>query len=413
MQEGNKRMPVTAAKSVNGAESAALAASDQTAYHGVHRGIVALLEAARRAAARSANAVMTASYWEVGRRIVEFQQRGKGRAAYGEDLIKRLGADLSSRFGRGFGWRNVAQMRAFYLAWPSDKILQTVSAKSPARPIRRTAPSRSETVVTPETSSRNSSDLSSIARAFPLPWSAYVRLLSVRNEHARAFYETETLRCGWTVRQLDRQINSQFYERVALSRNKVSMMEKAERPEPGDIVTPEQTIKDPFVLEFLGLKDEYSESELEEALIRHLADFLLELGDDFAFVGRQRRLRLDDNWFRVDLLFFHRRLKCLLVIDLKAGKFSYADAGQMHMYLNYAREHWTKPGENPPVGLILCTDKGAHEARYALEGLGSKVLAREYRTVLPDEQLLAEEMDKTRRELEARRIGRGGRDSDN
>ena len=186
------------------------------------------------------------------------------------------------------------------------------------------------------------------------------------------------------------------------------MLKKGEVAEPGDPITPEQAIKDPFVLEFLNLKDEYSESDLEEALIQHLADFLLELGDDFAFVGRQRRLRIDDSWFRVDLLFFHRRLRSLLVIDLKVGKFGYADAGQMHLYLNYAREHWMKPGENPPVGLILCAEKGAAEAHYALEGLPNKVLAAEYHTVLPDERLLAEELNKTRRELEARRIGRGG-----
>jgi predicted nuclease of restriction endonuclease-like (RecB) superfamily len=209
------------------------------------------------------------------------------------------------------------------------------------------------------------------------------------------------------VRQLDRQINSQFYERTALSHNKAAMLEKAEAAEPGDAITPEQAIKDPFVLEFLNLKDEYSESDLEDALIQHLADFLLELGDDFAFVGRQRRLRLDDTWFRVDLLFFHRSLKCLLVIDLKVGKFSHADAGQMHLYLNYAREHWMKPGENPPVGLILCASKGSNEAHYALEGLPNKVLAAEYQTVLPDEKLLAEELDKTRR-AGARRIARGG-----
>ncbi len=259
-----------------------------------------------------------------------------------------------------------------------------------------------------ETPSRNSIDLPRLAQAFPLPWSAYVRLLSVKNEHARASYETEALRCGWSVRQLDRQINSQFYERIALSRNKAAMLEKGEVAEPGDALTPEQSIKDPFVLEFLNLKDEYSESELEEALIQHLADFLLELGDDFAFLGRQRRLRLDDSWFRIDLLFFHRSLKCLLVIDLKVGKFSYADAGQMHMYLNYAREHWMKPGENPPVGLILCSGQGSNEAHYTLEGLTNKVLTAEYRTALPDEKLLADELDKTRRELEARRIGRGG-----
>jgi predicted nuclease of restriction endonuclease-like (RecB) superfamily len=255
------------------------------------------------------------------------------------------------------------------------------------------------------TASLNAIDLPALAKTFPLPWSAYVRLLSVRSDAARRFYETEALRCGWSVRQLDRQVNSQFYERIALSRNKAAMLQKAEVAEPGDTLTPEQALKDPFVLEFLDLKHEYSETDLEDALIRHLADFLLELGDDFAFVGRQRRLRLDDSWFRVDLLFFHRRLRCLLVIDLKIGRFSHADAGQMHMYLNYAREHWMKPGENPPVGLVLCTSKGSNEAHYALEGLPNKVMAAEYQTVLPDARLLEAKLDRTRRELEARRGG--------
>jgi predicted nuclease of restriction endonuclease-like (RecB) superfamily len=363
-------------------------------YGGVRSDIVALLEAARHAAARSVNALMTASYWEIGRRIVEFEQGGRDRAAYGEDLIKRLGADLTRQFGRGFGWRNLAQMRSFYLAWPAEQILQTLSAKSSGRQILQTA-------------SGESLDLPALARAFPLPWSAYVRLLSVKSEAARAFYETEALRCGWSVRQLDRQVNSQFYERIALSHNKAAMLQAAEAAEPGDAITPEQALKDPFVLEFLNLKDEYSESDLEDALIQHLAEFLLELGDDFAFVGRQRRLRLDDNWFRIDLLFFHRRLRSLLVIDLKIGEFSYADAGQMHMYLNYAREHWTKPGENPPVGLVLCTSKGSNEAHYALDGLPNKVMAAEYQTVLPDARLLEAELDRTRRVLEARRVGRG------
>ena len=167
-------------------------------------------------------------------------------------------------------------------------------------------------------------------------------------------------------------------------------------------VTPEEAIKDPFVLEFLELKDEYSESELEEALILRLEHFLLELGGDFTFVGRQRRLRVGDAWYRVDLLFFHRRLRCLVVIDLKLGELTHADAGQMHLYLNYAREHWTHANENPPVGLILCTKKYAAVAKYALAGLSSKVLAAEYRTTLPDEKLLANELAHARSELEAR-----------
>lgn len=350
-------------------------------YATIQANIIDLLEAARRTAARNVNVLMTASYWEIGRCIVEAEQEGQQRAGYGELLIKRLAQDLSARFGRGFGWRNLFQMRAFYLTWP-DK-LQTASAIS------------------------DPTKLPILAQQFSLPWSAYVRLLSVKNEQARAFYETEALRCGWSVRQLDRQINSQFYERIALSRNKAALLTKAEQAEPNDNLTPEEAIKDPFVLEFLNLKDEYSESDLEDALIQHLADFLLELGDDFAFVGRQRRLRLDDTWFRIDLLFFHRRLHCLVVIDLKIGKFSYADAGQMHLYLNYAREHWMKPGENPPIGLILCATKGAAEAHYALDNLPNKVLAAEYLTALPNESLLAEELKRSRRELESRRLSSG------
>ncbi|MBO4119576.1 DUF1016 family protein [Cupriavidus gilardii] len=356
-------------------------------YEAVCTDVVRLVQAAREGAARSVNAWMTATYWLIGRRIVESEQGGKRRAAYGAGLLKRLSEELSRRFGRGFGMINLQQMRQFYLAWPPKQIDQTLSDQFP----QQGGPSQAAT------------ELSSLARAFPLPWSAYVRLLGVKSQRARHFYEKEALRCGWSVRQLARQINSQFYERALLSRNKAGMLQGAALVATDDLVTAEQAIKDPFVLEFLGLKDEYSESELEEALIQHLADFLLELGDDFAFVGRQRRLRIDDNWFRVDLVFFHRRLKCLVIIDLKIGRFCYADAGQMHLYLNYAREHWMKPGENPPVGLILCAAKGEAEAHYALSGLGNTVVAAEYRTVLPEEQLLAEKMAQTQRELESMR----------
>lgn len=203
------------------------------------------------------------------------------------------------------------------------------------------------------------------------------------------------------MRQLDRQINSQFYERTALSRNKGTMLRKGQKPLLGDAVKPEEEIKDPYVLEFLGLKDEYSESDLEEALIRHLETFLLELGGDFCFIGRQKRLRIGDEWYRVDLVFFHRSLRCLVIIDLKIGKFTHADSGQMHLYLNYAREHWMCNGENPPVGLILCAQKDDALARYALEGLPNKVMAAEYRTALPDEEILAAEIDRTRKSLKA------------
>ena len=242
--------------------------------------------------------------------------------------------------------------------------------------------------------------LTNIASCFPLPWSAYVRLLSVKNLHAREFYETEALRGGWSVRQLERQINSQFYERTALSKNKAAMLTRGRKARSEDRVLPEEAIKDPFVLEFLDLKDEYSESDLEEALIRHLEAFLLELGDDFCFMGRQRRLRIGDAWYRVDLLFYHRRLCCLVIIDLKIGRFTHADAGQMHLYLNYAREYWVHANENPPVGLILCSQKDEAVARYALEGLPNKVMAAEYRITLPDENILASELDRVRQVID-------------
>jgi predicted nuclease of restriction endonuclease-like (RecB) superfamily len=360
-----------------------------------------LLETARRVVARSINAAMTATYWEIGRRIFQFEQGGAERATYGEAVVERLAKDLTHRFGRGFSRQNLGQMRAFYRAWPTRRICQTPSGKLSLVSVIEVLARDCPIGASGQESLDVTDGLSALGKAFPLPWSAYVRLLSVRSELARQFYETEALRCGWSVRQLERQISSQFYERTALSRNKAAMLEKAEQVA-NDMVTPEEAIKDPFVLEFLDLKDQYSETELEDALIRHLADFLLELGDDFAFVGRQRRLRLDDTWFRVDLSVFHRQLKCLLVIDLKAGKFSHTDAGQMHLYLNYARQHWAKPGENPPVGLISCATKGAAEAHYALEGLPNKVLAAEYRTVLPDEKLLAEELVRTRRQVGVR-----------
>jgi predicted nuclease of restriction endonuclease-like (RecB) superfamily len=381
---------------------AAAKAGPLAGYDSVLSGVSELLEAARRTTARATNAIMTATYWGIGRMIVEFEQRGGIRADYGRELLHRLGEDLSKKFGRGFGWRNLYQMRSFYIAYP--EILQTLSAKFADGSLTEKSPtSSSEFNVVKLQAPSAKFPIEDIAAYFSLPWSHYVRLLSLKNAEARVFYEKEALRGGWSVRQLDRQINSQFYERTALSRNKAAVLKKGAVPLPEDILTPEEEIKDPFVLEFLGLKDEYSENDLEEALIKQLESFLLELGGDFTFAGRQRRLRVGDEWYRVDLLFFHRRLRCLVIIDLKLGKFTHADAGQMHLYLNYAREHWTYPGENPPVGLILCAQKDHAVAKYALEGLPNKVLASEYKTVLPDEKILAEEIERSRKMLERRR----------
>ncbi len=353
-------------------------------YRAVFGDVSKIIDAARESASRSVNAAMTAAYWLVGHRIVEFEQSGEDRAEYGAALIERLTEDLTARFGRGFSLQNIYNMRLFYLSYQPDRILQTLSGKfdSPSVEV----------------------GFDDLLSAFPLPWSAYVRLLSVRNESARQFYETEALRGGWSVRQLDRQIGSRFYERTALSKNRAAMLTRGQQERPEDLALPGEQIKDPFVLEFLDLKDEYSESDLEEALVRHLETFLLELGDDFCFMGRQRRLRVGGRWYRVDLLFFHRRLRCLVVIDLKIGSFTHADAGQMHFYLNYAREHWVREGENPPppVGLILCSEKDEVLAQYAFEGLSSNVMAAEYRITLPDETVLAAELDRTRQTMELR-----------
>jgi predicted nuclease of restriction endonuclease-like (RecB) superfamily len=330
-----------------------------------------LLEHARQSAGRAVNAVMTATYWQIGRRIVEQEQQGSDRASYGEELVARLAKDLTTRFGRGFSRTNVFQMRQFFLAYREK--LQTLPGLSKAESIIQTA---SELSANP---------------AFPLSWSHYVRLLTVPAEQARSYYESESLRGGWSVRELDRQIASRAYERLRGKRT--SSISNAARP------AADYEIRDPFVLEFLNLKDEYSESDLENALIAGLERFLLELGNDFTFVARQRRLRVGTEWYRVDLLLFHRRLRCLVVIDLKIGKFTHSDAGQMNLYLNYAREHWSLPDENPPVGLILCSEQDSAVAHYALEGLRNTVLAREYQLALPDERRLAKQIEETRHRL--------------
>ena len=354
-----------------------------------------LLENARHQAARAVNAILTATYWEIGRRIVEYEQGGKARAEYGEELLKRISDDLTSQIGRGFGISHVKMMRQFYLAYSNLKNRQSLIGQSTAK--------KSQSLIgelegKPE--AHYAPDLPALMDYFPLSWTHYARLLRIKNDHARNFYESESIRGGWSVRQLERQIESQFYERTALSRDKASMLKKGTSKKSSDRITPEEEIKDPYVLEFLGLKDEYSESDLEEALIRHLESFLLELGGDFTFVARQKRLRVGGEWYRVDLVFYHRVLRCLILIDLKIGKFTHADAGQMHLYLNYAREQWTHSEENPPVGLILCAEKDATVARYALEGLPNKILAAEYKTALPNESEIVQELKRTQRQIE-------------
>ena len=369
--------------------------------------ISGLLEQARRTAARSVNAVLTSTYWQIGRRIVEHEQHGTARAEYGGTLMQQLAKDLTTRHGRGFSVQGLYKMRGFYLGWeilptPSGKFeakakLPTVSGKSISAKVH--APSRELLIV--QTPSAQSILLT--GDVFPLSWSHYTRLLAVDKPHARAFYESEAIRGGWSVRQLDRQISTQFYERTAHSKKPAAMMARGQVARPEDTVSMQDEVRDPYLLEFLNLKDEYSESELEEALVRHLETFLLELGAGFTFVARQKRIRIGDEWYRIDLLLFHRRLRCLVVIDLKIGKFTHADAGQMNLYLNYAREHMMEPGENDPVGLILCSAKNDTVVHYAMGGINAKVFASHYLTILPDPETLRQEIVTTQRAIEVRR----------
>ncbi len=360
-------------------------------YKDLLKEISSLLEAGRRGVARSVNSIMSATYWHIGKRIVEHEQQGKKRAEYGKEVIRQLSLDLSTRFGRGFSKANLEYMRRFYSVWP---IAQTLSGQSTYTLSKQQLAHGSQIIHKSSAQSLNTS------LSFPLPWSHYVRLMAITKKEARDFYEQEALRGGWSIRQLERQIGSLFYERTLLSRKKVAMLKKGQKKITSDIVIPEEEIKDPYILEFLDLKDEYSENDIEIGLINRLEEFLLELGSDFTFVGRQKRLRIGDEWYRVDLLFFHRKLKCLVIIDLKLDKLTHADVGQMNLYLNYAREHWTNDDENPPVGLILCASKNTTLAKYALEGLNNKVMATEYKMALPDEKILIAEIERSRKQFE-------------
>jgi predicted nuclease of restriction endonuclease-like (RecB) superfamily len=345
-------------------------------YRDFMAGIADLLDASRRTVVRTTNTVLVATYWEIGRRIVEFEQGGGARAEYGEELLRRLSQDLVPLFGRGFSLQGLYKMRTFYTEW---QIFPTLSGKL---------------------QSIETSTVGSIS--FRLSWSHYVRLMAVRDPALRQLYESEAIRSAWSVRQLDRQISTQFFERVAASADPERMLAAARRPQPPDPAELKHHLRDPYLLEFLDLKDEYSESDLEDAIVRHLESFLLELGAGFTFVARQKRLRIGDEWYRLDLLLYHRALRCLVVVDLKLGKFTHADAGQMNLYLNYAREHLMGPDENEPVGLILCSAKDDAVVHYAMGGISAQVFASRYLTVLPDPEALRREILASRREYQGR-----------
>jgi predicted nuclease of restriction endonuclease-like (RecB) superfamily len=379
---------------------------DHQDYSGLLTDVTKLLEEARHASARSVNEILTVTYWEIGRRIVEYEQKGSEKPGYGEEIIDRLALDLTHRFGRGFSRRNLFLIRSFFLTYRER--MQTPSALSQKGKENR-IPSKKVAgivqTVSALSSPRTLLDVSqTLSGKFPLSWSHYVRLLSLDESQKRDFYEEETRRAGWSVRQLDRQINSMLYERVALSKKKGELIKKAEKS--GSLVSAEDAIKDPYVLEFLGLPEPSSEKDLENALIQHMADFLLELGYGFTFVARQKRLQVGSESYYLDLLFYHRGLQCLVAIDLKVGKFTHADAGQMNLYLNYLLENEKMGDENDPIGLILCSEKDEAVAHYALGRLSNKIFASRYRLQLPDPEILKREIEAERRRLEMRILER-------
>jgi predicted nuclease of restriction endonuclease-like (RecB) superfamily len=323
--------------------------------------IQSILKQARQKAYQSINLAMVQAYWLIGKRIVEEEQEGKTRAIYGKALLKNLSLELKKDFEKGFSVDNLENMRLFYLEFP---ISQTVSVKS-------------------ETVSRISE-----TPDFQLSWSHYLMLISVKDFNERAFYEIETIENNWSLRELKRQYNSGLYMRLALSTDKLGVKQLAEK---GHLIeSPMDAIKEPYILEFLNLKDhyKYAESDLESALIDKLEYFLLELGKGFTFVARQKRISFDEKHFKIDLVFYNRILKCFVIIDLKIGELKHQDIGQMQMYVNYYDRYVKLDDENKTIGIILCQKKSDLLVEMTLPEDNEQIFASRYQTILPSKEEL-------------------------
>ena len=334
--------------------------------------ITRIITSGRAKVVNAIDVIQAQTYWYVGRVIVEYEQGGKTRAEYGDTLIRRLSDDMTTQFGKGFSETNLKMMRLFYQSFPIRQAVSDQSKKKNSAVIRQT--------VSDEFKPK-------------LSWSHYCELLKEDDLNARAFYEIESVENGWSMRELRRQMDSLLYERLCLSRNKKKIKALASK---GQIIDkPEDAIKDPYILEFLGLKEEseYTESQLEQAVIDKLARFLLEMGKGFTFVARQKRVTMINRHYFIDLVLYNRFLKCFVLIDFKRGELTHSDAGQMNFYLNYFRENETAEGENPPIGIILCSKKNAVYSRYVLGNLSNKIFASRYKLALPTEK----EIDRTLR----------------
>jgi predicted nuclease of restriction endonuclease-like (RecB) superfamily len=345
-----------------------------------------LIGSARSTVARGVDLVQVHTNFEIGRRIVEQEQRGKGRAEYGKEVIKALAERLTAEFGRGFSASNLAYMRSFFLFYQDRiPIFQSMIGK-----LSNTKKLQSPTTKSPsDQKSQPPADQFSVAqpRPFTLSWTHYLFLLGIKNPDERSFYEIEAAQQDWTVRELKRQFDSSLYERLALSRDKKGIRKLAEV---GQIVAkPGDILKEPIVLEFLGLDEQtrYSESDLESAIIDQIERFLLELGKGFLFEARQRRFTFDSEHYFVDLVFYNRLLRCYVLIDLKLGRLTHQDLGQMQMYVNYFDREVKSADENATIGIILCKQKNRALVEITLPKR-SNIHAREYRLYLPSKEEL-------------------------
>lgn len=343
-----------------------------------------LLELARKRVVTSVNQTMVITYFEIGRMIVEDEQNGENRAEYGKAVLKDLSSHLTKRFGKGFSQRNLEQMRQFYLSY---SITKTSSAQLQISSNTKTKTLSAELQNT-DNQEFDTSKTSS-QKYFPqfyLSWSHYLKLMRINDAGERKFYEIEAYKNNWSLRELQRQFDSALYTRLSLSKNKEEILQLSEK---GQIVEkPKDLIKDPYILEFLGLaeKASYSENDLESGLIDKLEHFLLELGTGFTFVARQNRISFDEKHFKIDLVFYNRILKCFVLIDLKIGELKHQDIGQMQMYVNYYDREVKLNDENKTIGIILCQDKSEALVEYTLPEDNEQIFASKYLTILPSKE---------------------------
>ena len=350
------------------------------------KGIRSLVLSARETVARGVDLLQVYTNYEIGRRIVEQEQKGKGRAKYGAELINELGARLTGELGNGFSASNLKYMRQFYLAYPgrAEAIGQTLSGQLKLPVIGQTVSGQSSRL---KKSQRVSSQLQRRKHTpFVLSWSHYVFLMGIE-EDERNFYEIEAAQQGWTLREMKPQFDAGLYERLALSRNKKSIRELARKGQ--HVAKPQDLLKEPYVLEFLDLKERshYLESDLESAIVTHIETFLLELGKGFLFEARQKRFTFDDEHYFVDLVLYNRLLRCYVLIDLKLGKLTHQDLGQMQMYTNYYDRRIKAESENQTVGIVFCTKKNSAMVEITLPK-DANIHAREYQLYLPTKDLL-------------------------